>query len=96
MINVTGNDMKFEKLERKTKWKYELSFSVKIKQNGKGKEIFQTDDDKDLIHELEFWLKYNSTGDWKRFRNIVYFNDLNDAYRVRMIFNSDIDVVRYI
>ncbi len=78
-------------------WKYSVIFSLKSKKsfNVLGEEILiYTENSEKIISDILFYMKSTAKGDWSFDVNCLFLTDLDDCYRVRMMFDEHIKEIK--
>lgn len=93
--------MRFEKNNQNNKqnnWKYSatLSFPIYSKKAPDGVyfDQWKSPAHREAVETLEVYLKSRAVGNWQRRANVIYMQDLEDIFNVRLFFNDIIDVIR--
>jgi hypothetical protein len=59
-----------------------------------GSECWRSKQEYLAVETIESFLKYRAEGAWERKGNVIYVNTLDDAFNLRLYFESDIQVIR--
>jgi hypothetical protein len=88
--------MKFENVSQSKflgRWQYSVQLVHQIKSNQNG-ERWGSKQEWLAVSTLESFLKFRAVGPWERQGTIVYVDTLDDAFNLRLYFDSDIKIIQ--
>ncbi len=90
--------MRFENAKQNNflgRWTYSIALNHQLTKTSTPKvERWRSKQEFLAVEAIETFLGYRATGDWVRQGNVLYVDDLNDAFVLRLYFEPDIKVIR--
>jgi len=68
---IIKSDNKRDFMNHKYYWKFNMKF--RLNSTGEVDEYYD-----DQVNACDFWLKHRTNGKWERYKNIIYFDNMND------------------
>jgi hypothetical protein len=90
--------MKFENANQTSflgRWQYSIKLVHQLTTPlPSGTERWRSKQEFLAVEALEGFLKYRAQGPWERQGNVIYVEDLGDAFNLRLYFEPDIQVIQ--